>query len=84
MTKFSVTLLLAAATLSLAACGDDTDAIDTSGPYDRAGQVSVQNAAPAPTTAPAPAPAPVPATPAPEAAAPVREADTVFQGSGSK
>ncbi|MES2729189.1 MAG: hypothetical protein V4621_03710 [Pseudomonadota bacterium] len=82
MTKFSVTLLLAAATLSLAACGDDTDSIDTSGPYDRAGNVSVQNAAPAPMAAPAPAPTPAPApAPAPE---PVREADTVFQGSGAK
>jgi hypothetical protein len=75
MRKFTMTVLMAAAVLSLAACGDDEDTVDTSGPYDRTG-VTVQNAAPAPAMAPAPAPEPTPE--------PVRSADPVFEGSGAK
>lgn len=77
MRKFMMTMLMAATVLSLTACGDDEDTVDTSGPYDRTG-VTVQNAAPAPVVAPAPAPA--------QAAAeePVRNADPVFEGAGSK
>lgn len=75
MRKFTMTVLMAAAVLSLAACGDDEDTVDTSGPYDRTG-VTVQNSTPAPVVAPAPAPAPM--------EEPVRTADPVFEGAGSK
>ena len=73
MRKFTMTVLMAAAVLSLAACGNDEDTVDTSGPYDRTG-VSVQNTAPAPAEAPAPE----------MAEPPVKQADPVFEGAGSK